>query len=94
MGASTASSAPLTSKARCPVIDEQRFPVIKKVVVQGTRITLEARAIGGLGWTWCYQIGDREPVKNLGRLLGNEDDAFDAALSAAVAAMQDTGRLP
>lgn len=61
--------------------------MIREIILQGIRVTLEARAMGGLGWTWCYQIGGGEPVRNLGRLVGTETEAFEKALAAARAAL-------
>lgn len=61
--------------------------MIREVVLKGIRVTLEARPIGGLGWSWTYQLGGGEPVRNLGRLAGSESEAFDKALAAAQAAL-------
>lgn len=57
--------------------------MIRERRIDGVRVILQARAIGGLGWTWCFEVEGQAEVRNEGPLEPSEEAAFDAALAAA-----------
>ena len=68
--------------------------MVRRETVGGVELVIEARAIGGLGWTWSYCRENPETgagASNTGWLLPCEDAAFEAARAAAIAALAAGG---
>jgi len=65
--------------------------MVRRETVGDLEVVIEARAIGGLGWTWSYYPETGAGASNPGWLLPSEDAAFEAGRAAAEAALGDGG---
>lgn len=61
--------------------------MVRRETVGDVEVVMEARAVGGLGWTWSYHPSAGLGASNPGGLLPTEDAAFEAARAAAQAAL-------
>jgi hypothetical protein len=57
--------------------------MVRREVIGDFTVVLEARPVGGLGWTWAYYPDQGAGGINPAGLLHSEEEAFAAALSAA-----------
>ena len=54
--------------------------MVRREIVNGIEVVVEARAIGALGWTWAYHCASGQAATNSGHLLRTEEDAYSAAM--------------
>jgi hypothetical protein len=67
--------------------------VIRQATIAGVRVTLQARALGGLGWTWSFQAEGHAEIPNTGALVDNEEVAFSTALAGALLQLARTSAM-
>jgi hypothetical protein len=65
--------------------------MVRKETINGIEVVLEARPVGGLGWTWAYYPENGQGRSNSGRLLQSEEDAYKHAVAEARQHLDDQG---
>jgi len=63
--------------------------VLSKVNIFGVTVDVLLRPVGGLGWTWAYEIDGAGLVHHSGPLLSTENAARDAAIAAAAKVLRE-----
>jgi hypothetical protein len=64
--------------------------MVRRELINGVEVVVEARAVGGLGWTWSYYPEKGSGRSNTGRLLTTEAEAFDIAIAEAKQQLGDS----
>lgn len=57
--------------------------MVRREQVRDVTVVIEARPVGGLGWTWSFYPESGEAGSNKGKLLLTEEKAYAAALAEA-----------